>query len=376
METIKQFLRQWLPDWLRPAVRLVRRMQFYVRRFIRGETITTYELRVAAEKLTFDEQTHVHDLPQVAHYWADKYVRPMLEEFGCSNPDQFFLHSLQEAARRTQNKHPIFLSVGADNCDTEVRLSVALKNAGMQDFTFECLELNPIMLARGAQDAEKSGVAVNMQFTETDFNTWQPSKKYDGVIANQALHHVLDLEHLFDAIKNALQPMGLFVTSDVIGRNGHMRWPEAFAAVQRFWQELPDSYRYNAQLRRLEKRYRNWDCSSEGFEGIRAQDVLPELLKRFHFKSFIPFANVADIFVDRSFGPHFDPSKEWDRNFIDRVHAFDEKSFQDGTLTPTHLIASMTLSDEGGQFSRGTRPEKCVRAPIPKNFLAKLFSRH
>ncbi len=29
-------------------------------------------------------------LPRIFHYWSNKYLRPMLEEFGVSNPDQFF----------------------------------------------------------------------------------------------------------------------------------------------------------------------------------------------------------------------------------------------------------------------------------------------
>ena len=81
-----------------------------------------------------------------------------------------------------------------------------------------------------------------------------------------------------------------------------MRWPEALFQVNELWRELPERYHHNRQLRRMEPEYENWDCSKEGFEGIRAQDVLPELLKRFHFKLFVGFGNVVDIFVDRSFG--------------------------------------------------------------------------
>jgi len=32
----------------------------------------------------------VHALPGIFHYWSDKYLRPKLEAFGFSNPDQFF----------------------------------------------------------------------------------------------------------------------------------------------------------------------------------------------------------------------------------------------------------------------------------------------
>jgi hypothetical protein len=140
-----------------------------------------------------------------------------------------------------------------------------------------------------------------------------------------------------------------------------MRWPEAMSVVQRFWQELPQGYRFNQQLRRQETKYKNWDCSSEGFEGIRAQDVLPELIKRFHFKLFIAASSIVDVFIDRSFGHHFDVTNPRDLAFIDRLHAYDEQALASGELTPTRLIAVMCLSPEPAQFSRGLLPQSCVR---------------
>lgn len=320
-----------------------------------------YNAKIAAERATFDEQAEIHELPAIFHYWSNKHLRPMFEVYGFSNPDQFFVKYFLEAAARTGSTAPKFLSVGAGNCDSEVRIAVQLKQAGLTHFTIECLELSPPMLARGRADALAQGVSAHVLTTPADFNRWQAGHQYDAVMANQSLHHVQELEHLFDAIKASLLPAGLFVTSDIIGRNGHMRWPESLAVLHRFWQELPDSYRYNRQLRRHEALYENWDCSKEGFEGIRAQDILPELIKRFHFNLFIAAGSVVDIFIDRSFGHNFDVTKAWDLDFVDRLHAYDEQALASGELTPTRLIAVMGLGDEAGQFSRGLKPENCVR---------------
>jgi hypothetical protein len=149
----------------------------------------------------------------------------------------------------------------------------------------------------------------------------------------------------------------------MIGRNGHQRWPEALAAVHRFWQELPLEYRYNHQLDRHEELYENWDCSGESFEGIRAQEILPLLLDRFHFRAYIGFANVIDVFIDRAFGHNFKADQEWDRDFIDRVHAFDERALLAGNLTPTHMLAVLSSRPGSRQCSRGMTPERSVRWP-------------
>jgi SAM-dependent methyltransferase len=300
-----------------------------------------YKARVAEETAIFAEQQEVHDLPAIFHYWSNKYLRPQLEAFGFSNPDEFFAHYLAaaHADARAANRRARFASLGCGNCDTEVRVARLLVARGIEDFTIDCVDINEAMLARGRQLAVEAGVSAQVVAAKGDFNCWRPATRYDAVIANQSLHHVVNLEGLFAAIDASLHPEGRFMTSDMIGRNGHMRWPEAMALVHEYWRELPHGYRWNVQLRRHEEMLEQWDCSGSGFEGIRAQDILPLLLARFEFELFIGYGNLVDPFIDRSFGPHFDADAAWDRDFIDRVHARDETEMLAGRNTPTHMIA-------------------------------------
>lgn len=321
-----------------------------------------YRARMAQELDAYSECHDVHDLPEIFHYWSDKYVRPMLEAVGVSNPDQFFARFLKLSAERVGTDEPVFVSIGSGNCDTEARVARLLRDQGLTRFTIECLDINQAMLDRGLAHAAEQGVAEHIQPLVGDFNDWHPKKRYAGIMANQSLHHVVELERLFDAVAKALLPGASFVISDMIGRNGHMRWPEALDALQTFWRELPDAYRYNRALKRHEPEYINWDCSQEGFEGIRAQDIVPALLDRFAFETFIGFGNVVDVLVDRAFGHNFNAEGEWDREFIDRVHAFDEAGFAQGTLTPTHMLAVLRTEPVIEPFySRGIAPELVAR---------------
>lgn len=325
-----------------------------------------YRNRLAAETRIYKDVENINVLPEIFHYWSNKYLRPMLEEYGVSNPDQFFAKYLHESARKSGAASPIFVSIGAGNCDTEVRVAKLLREAGLSGFVIECLDMNGHMLQRGKEMAIREGVAEHIVLVEGDFNQWRAGKQYTAIMANQSLHHVVNLEGLFDEIKRVVHPNGYFITSDMIGRNGHQRWPEALEAVQNFWRELPSAYRNNRQLDRHEDVYQNWDCSVEGFEGIRAQDILPLLLERFHFVLYIGFANVVDIFIDRSFGHNFDANQEWDRAFVDRLHDYDEQAFRRGSLTPTHMMAVMTAGSlVQRSCSRGITPEQSVRRPLP-----------
>lgn len=310
----------------------------------------TYFLKSALEQANYADLEVVHDLPKIHDYWSNTYLLPKAKELGFSGVDAFFAQHIRGGR---------VLSIGCGNCDMEARVARLL---GERDFVIECLDLNADMLARGRALAEREGVAQKLAFTQGDFNTWRPTRRYDAVIANQALHHVSALEHLYDAVAAALAPGGRFIVSDMIGRNGHQRWPEARAIVDELWAELPPQYRYNRQLGRREDRFMDWDHSVAGFEGVRAQDVLPLLVERFHFEMFLPFANVIDPFVDRAFGYNFDPARDWDRAFIDRVHARDEQEILAGRIKPTHMFAVMSLEKpQATKFWAGLTPDACIR---------------
>ena len=334
--------------------------------------VPDYAARIAAETSIFADQAEVHDLPPIFHYWSNTWLRPQLEQFGFSNPDQFFARHLQAAHAEAAacGRVARFASIGCGNCDTEVRVATLLVARGLRDFVIDCVDINADMLARGAALAAAAGVSSHIAAAQGDFNDWRPQQGYDAVLANQSLHHVMNLEGLFAAIESALTPAGRFITSDMIGRNGHMRWPEALRIVHEYWRELPATHRWNRQLRRHEKRYENWDCSKESFEGIRAEDILPLLLERFDFEVFIGYGNVIDPFIDRAFGPNFDADSEWNRAFIDRVHARDEAEMLAGRIKPTHMMAVLRRRPyTGPRLHRpGLAPQQCVRRPTPRWF--------
>ncbi len=318
---------------------------------------------MAREVANYRSVENVHDLPEIFHYWSNKYLVPKYQEFGFSNPNSFYLQYMtQVSAKETASLR--FVSIGAGNCDTEVALVESLAKAGISNFVLECLDVNPHMLERGKRLAQERQVLERIRFTQADINSWQPQGPYQIVMANQALHHFVELETLFDKVHHVLAADGFFLTDDMIGRNGHMRWPEALAVFNTFWKELPERYKYNRLLKRVEIEYENWDCSKEGFEGIRAQDILPLLIRKFHFELFVGFANVIDIFIDRCFGHNFDPANCWDLAFIDKVHFADEDCLQKGEIKPTHMTAAMMKTAPARMRThKHLTPDFCVRWP-------------
>lgn len=322
-----------------------------------------YARRIESEQKNFDGCLNVHDLPDIFHYWSNKHLAPKkFHPYGITDPEQFFFLYTQKFHTQFPGPKIEIVSIGSGNCDMESRLIDRLINIGITNFQVDCIDINKAMLERGKTLARKQGIEQYLNPIFGDFNHWNPGKKYHLVIANQSLHHCLELENLFNSIKGCLDPAGYFLTSDMIGRNGHQRWPEALTHVQEFWQELPEDYRFNRLMRRHEPRYINHDCSTDGFEGIRSQDILPLLIKNFYFELFIPFSNLIMVFIDRPFGHNFDPESEWDRDFIDRVHAKDEELMFKGVIKPTQMLAAMSLSPKETKLVDPLlTPEFCVR---------------
>ena len=322
------------------------------------------KLRLEQEIEQYRDDDGVHDLPPVHHYWSERYVKPKLQSCGFGDEFEFYLKYILRTCAAAGDEPVNIVSLGSGNGDLELVLAAKGRQLGVRNFVFHCLELNPHMIERARRDVEDSGLGQRFTFEEVDLATWTPSRRYDICIAHHCLHHMRELDDLFAAIKNGLWPDGLLLTNDMIGRNGHMRWPEALSLVEELWRELPRRCKFNQQLMRFEDDYVNFDCAAVGSEGIRSQDILPLLMEHFHFEVFVGFANLADVFVGRAFGPNFDLSRPEDLAFVDRVARMDDEKIDGGEIKPTHMAAVLrpTAVAEIAVY-RGWTPEHCVRRP-------------
>jgi SAM-dependent methyltransferase len=167
------------------------------------------------------------------HYWINKHIRPRIAEvFGVNNALLFYVNYTAEALRQP-GAHRRIVSLGAGDCLFDIALIKKLLEMGERDFLVEAIELSPLRFDRARARASEEGVEEYLVLIEGDLNSWKPLVRYSAVIAKDTLHHVIELEHLFGAVHEALEDNGVFLTTDMIGRNGHMRWPEALEIIRR-----------------------------------------------------------------------------------------------------------------------------------------------
>ena len=320
-----------------------------------------YEARLAQEVENFTEVENVHDLPPIHDYWAVRYCLPLLEELGYPSLDAVWDKHVGDVCRRRAPEPARLVGLGAGNGDIELGMARRLAETGVHNLELVLLELNPRMLERARAGAQALGMADRLTTVEADLNSWTADRAADVYFASHSLHHVVELEHLFDEVKTSLRPDGLLLVNDMIGRNGHQRWPEAADLVNRIWAKIPERYRHNPIHQRVDEVYPDVDHSTEGFEGIRAQDILPLLLDRFHPEAFITFMNVIDPFVDRVYGRNLDAERAEDQRFINLVAQLDDAALDLGLVTPTHLVGSFRVQPCETRFPRGRSPERVLR---------------
>jgi SAM-dependent methyltransferase len=323
--------------------------------------LSAYNSRIDAELATYADQEEVHDLPRIYHYWSERYCLPLLTELGLTDLDGFWDREVAAVCARRYPRRARLVSLGAGNGDIELDIATRLGRRGIRNLEIILVELNPVMLERARANAEQLGLADTVHTLEADFNTWTATESADIYFAHHSLHHVLALEHVLDEIRNSLATDGVLLINDMIGRNGHMRWPDAAEFVNRIWSVTPERYRFNHYVGHVDEVYPDWDCSDVGFEGIRAQDILPLLLERLHPETYITFANIIDPFVDRVYGPNFDPSSREDTEFLNAVARIDDAAIDLGLTTPTHMFASFRTQAVVCRYPRNRSPERTVR---------------
>jgi SAM-dependent methyltransferase len=324
-----------------------------------------YAKRIEQQVSQYANVANIHELPEIFHYWSNKYLRPRLNEVAQADSfPEFYAKGIIQAAQPGQ---PVkIISLGSGDGSLEISVAKRLLERGFQSFVIYCLEMSPVLIARAQAAIQTSELSNCVVAIETDLNAWGPSRdSVDVVMAHHSLHHIVALERIFDSICTSLRRGGLFLTADMIGRNGHMRWPEVKIWIDQIWSMLPDRLKMNRSFNRFDAKFADWDCSTEGFEGIRAQDILPLILERFNFDVFLAFGGLLDIFIDRAFGHNFDASADSDKALIDFVSYLNDHLIDMGDIKPTTMIATMRPKIQGiegaSRHLRHWRPEFCVR---------------
>jgi SAM-dependent methyltransferase len=313
------------------------------------------------ESRKFDEESQVfgvngniHDLPNIAHWFSEEILSgQLLTHTGSKSYEELILKSIKDLRKIDEILVLVSLGAGHGQMESELLKKVAIFSPG--DTHFYSIDLfSPNDTTETVIDGKKYTLTRISQ----DLNNAAFPENAKLIIVSHALHHFLALEEIFESIcRILLCNSGYLVISDIVGRNGHMRWHESLRAIRRIWSALPIEKRYNHQLDAIWQSFENWDCSREGFEGIRSEDILKLLFAYFEVDGAYFWGGISDPFIDRGFGHNFNPSDSRDIETIKKILTVESILTEYGYVTPTQVI---------GRF----RPRSNPLVPAITNLLA------
>ncbi len=263
----------------------------------------------------------------------------MMERMGIRSPEQFYFDEIIGQAKSNSHTTRV-LSLGSGACSLELSLVQRLIESGI-DCHLTCIDFNAKLLAMAQANASERALAQHMSFVVQDCNRPGDLGKADVIIVNQFFHHVEQLEAFAASLDAALEDDGVLLSSDVIGRNGHLLWPDVGTLVSRFWEALPTTQRVDRYFDAVQNDYVQVDHAAYSNEGIRAQDVVESLLEHFEFEIFLTFGGCIIPFVERRIGFNFDPANDEDTAFIDRVHSADIEALENELYPASNMIAML-----------------------------------
>ena len=217
---------------------------------------TQYQRQVEAQIAQYADADDIHQNAPAALWMGDRFLVPKLRQvFGSNTVAGCYATCLSRAVERAGAAEVV--SLGSGDCSLEIKVAQAVRERGGSPFRISCLELSPILIERARRAIWKAGVDDMVHVLPADLNRDLPLAQPVGAfMAHHSLHHIVALETLFGQIVEWLDPEGAFITMDVIGRNGHMRWPETLAIVRQIWPQLPDRLKWDHMFGGLDRWYR------------------------------------------------------------------------------------------------------------------------
>lgn len=305
-------------------------------------------LRALAEQVAFRvvPEYQGDTLPAIFNYWSERHVRPLAERIGVASPDEMYL---SEARRIAARKGRVSIaSIGSGAGWMELALLQRLRGEGV-DARMLCVDFNAALMRKALDEARAKGLGEWLSVDTFDCNRPFALGKVDVLIVNQFFHHVEELETFAASLHASLEQDGVLLTSDVVGRNGHVLWPAVDAVVQAFWRRLPVEKRFDRYSSSRTERYASVDHAAYSNEGVRAQDVVASLLAVFEFERFLTFGAAIIPFVERRVGFNFDPASAEDAAFIDELAVLDAGKIEAGEYPGSNMIAVLRHRGNAGE---------------------------
>ena len=132
-----------------------------------------------------------------------------------------------------------------------------------------------------------------IEYRVLDLETEALGGPYDAIFANDVLHHITNLEGLYERIREALAPKGKLFFNEYVGPNRFQYSDARMDLINRYFRLIPDHLRFNPYWGGLFwSRFRADPAklmADDPTEAVRSEDVLPLARKFFEVEAEYPY---------------------------------------------------------------------------------------
>lgn len=252
------------------------------------------------------------------HYWDG--IRREVQRWSPDAGISFMQDRFRDLGRPIR-----ILSLGSGYCGNELDIARTLR----RPCTITCTDINESLFSQARALAEAEGLSFEFRVADLNFIDIEPGR-YDVIFAHASLHHVINLERLFEGVERGLAPGGILHLVEVVGENRRLIWDASQRFANALLDCLPDSLTGGIRV--------DVSIDPEGMEGVRQEDILPQLRARFdpifelRHGAFIRF-----ICTHPELGRRLDPSSPIRRQALEFLIECDSSAVRHGVLEPLEI---------------------------------------
>jgi SAM-dependent methyltransferase len=166
-------------------------------------------------------------------------------------------------------EYGLTLGCGAGRCERELLRSGVCR-------TFHGIDISENAVATAREIAKEQNLPLTYEIADLNF-VKLPVKRFDLVVAQTCLHHVLFLEHVAEQVWHSLKSEGYLWIHDFIGETQFQYDPKRVAMVNKILAVLPEKFRQNTITGNVTNEIKRPEPGDLGspFESIRSSEIVP-----------------------------------------------------------------------------------------------------
>jgi ubiquinone/menaquinone biosynthesis C-methylase UbiE len=172
--------------------------------------------------------------------------------------------------------NPRILSLGCGYGGIELEIARSLR----KPYEIIAVDLNRSILNRAEEEAMTKD--FNIRFLSLDLNFVEIRENaFDVVFAHASLHHLLNLEHVFNQIYRGLRENGRLIVQDIIGNTQVLFWKENVDFAIDIVRNMPPQYKPDSLNEQAIIPHYVEPSIQKGMEGIRKEEIESQINKYF-----------------------------------------------------------------------------------------------